>query len=80
MADQKLDYQDFVEAVRKLPLEQRLMLMEELSRSVRSDLSPAPSQRSSVKEMRGILKPEGDVPSDEDFSDAYTRYLIEKYT
>jgi hypothetical protein len=35
---------------------------------------------SSLERVRGLLRPEGEMPTDEDLADDYTRYLIEKYT
>ncbi len=35
---------------------------------------------SSLERVRGLLRPEGELPTGEDLVDDYTRYLIEKYT
>lgn len=73
-------YQDIVVAVRQLPNEKRLTLMEELVHLLAAEWQPPRTGESSLPRVRGMLKPaEGIAPSDHELRDAYTDYLIEKY-
>ncbi len=75
-----MTYQELVAEITRLPQEQRLGLLEVLTQSLQEELAPPPSQGRSVDRVRGMLKPDGPLPTDEELSDAYTRHLIEKYT
>lgn len=73
-------YQDIVVAVRQLPNEKRLTLMEELVHLLAAEWQPPRTGELSLTRVRGMLKPaEGIAPSDHELRDAYTDYLIEKY-
>jgi hypothetical protein len=55
--------------------------------SVSTEESPATSVRNererkmaAVKRLRGIIKFDGEPPTDEEMKDAYADYLIEKYS
>lgn len=74
-------YQDIVVAVRQLPNEKRLTLMEELVHLLAAEWQPMRTGESSLTRVRGMLKPAaGPVPSDHQLRDDYTDYLIEKYS
>ena len=75
-----MTYKDLVSEIKQLPLNERLLLLEALTRSVRNELAPPTRRGSSVNRVRGMIKPTGPLPSDNELKDAYTRYLIEKYT
>ncbi len=68
------------EEIRRLPLEQRVELLEVISRSVRDEVRPRERRGSVVERLRGIAKPDGPPPSDEEIKEDYTRYLTEKYS
>ena len=74
-------YRDMVTEIVKLPVEERLLLLEELTRSLRADLSAQERSAgaSRPKLSRGMLKPVGPLPSDNDLRQDYTDYLIRKY-
>lgn len=69
-----------LEEIRQLPLEEKMELLEAISRSVREELRPRARKESAVRRLRGIAKPDGPPPSDEEIKEDYTRYLTEKYS
>ncbi len=78
-----MGYREIVSEARQLPLHDQLRLVEELLRGIRtSRIGITSKRRQKVKpftELRGFLKPEGPLPTDEELDDAYTQHLIEKY-
>jgi hypothetical protein len=74
-----ITYQDVIVAVRQMPNEERLTLMEELVHLLATEWQPARTGESSLARVRGMLKPAGSVPSEHQLREAYTAYLIEKY-
>jgi hypothetical protein len=92
--------QQFIEEIKRLSIEERVALIEAISRSLREDLettsggaatvgeetpedavqSETERRLSAVHRLRGIIKFDGDPPSDEELKDDYTNYLIEKYS
>lgn len=72
-------YQELVTSIKKLPPEQRLSLMEVLAQSLRADLSAQVARSSSLVRVRGMLKGEGKLFTEQELADEYTDYLIEKY-
>lgn len=72
-------YQDLVKTIQTLPLSERLSLLEVLTQSLKADMSTNRGRNSSLARVRGILKTDGPLLSDEDIEDSYTDYLIEKY-
>ena len=72
--------EELVEEIRRLPLEQRVELLEVISRSVREEVRPREHRASIVSRLRGIAKPDGPPPTDEEVKEDYTRYLMEKYS
>lgn len=75
-----ISYQDIIVAVRQLPNEKRLTLMEELVHLLAAEWQPPRSAGSSLDRVRGMLKPLAEPsPSEDELRDAYTDYLIEKY-
>jgi hypothetical protein len=67
--------------VRRLSINERLILLEALTRSVREDLSASQKPEDVVPfvSLHGALKPDGPMPSDEELRDDYVDYLIKKY-
>ena len=72
--------EQLINEIRQLPIEQRMELLEVISRSVREDIVPRLRRESAVSRLRGIAKPEGPPPSDEEIKEDYIRYLTEKYS
>ena len=75
-----MTYQDLLTEINRLPLDERLALLEALTHSLRSEMRPPVRAGSSVRRVRGLLKPAGPMPTDVELKDDYARYLIEKYT
>lgn len=75
-----MTYQDIAQQVEQLPLDQQLMLLEELTRKLRMALVlKAGPQKAETLLRRGMLKTSDPLPTDEEIEEAYTDYLIEKY-
>jgi len=74
-----VSYPTVVENIKQLTLEEQLTLLETLSRLIRGTLRSEAKPASSRTNLRGILKPDGALPSEEALKDAYADYLIEKY-
>lgn len=76
-------YREIVSEAKRLPLGQQLQLVEELLRTMRqaATLPVRPKRRRVVpfKQLRGALKVEGLLPTDDELKDAYTEHLMEKY-
>ncbi len=72
--------EQLIKEIRQLPLEQRMEILEAISRSVREDIQPREHRGSAVSRLRGIAKPDGLAPSDEELKEDYARYLTEKYS
>jgi len=65
-----------------LSVEERLKLLEALTRSLQSDLRPRRRVRkgSSLKRVMGVLRPaDGKIPSDRELRDDYTNHLARKH-
>ncbi|HEX8649567.1 MAG TPA: hypothetical protein VF708_01910 [Pyrinomonadaceae bacterium] len=75
-----MTHEQLIKEIRQLPLEQRMELLEVISRSVREELRPRERRESIVSRLRGIAKPDGLPPSDEEIKEDYARYLTEKYS
>ena len=74
-----ISYPVVVENIKQLTLEEQLSLLEALSRLIRGTLHQEARPANSKANLRGILKPDGALPSEEALKDAYADYLIEKY-
>lgn len=76
-----ITYQDILVAVRQLPNEKRLTLMEELVHLLAAEWQPSRTGESSLTRVRGMLKPPTKLtPTEHELRDDYTDYLIEKYS
>jgi hypothetical protein len=75
-------YQEIVTEIEKLPLDKQLSLMETLARVISRRTSKLGSPKTSLEQVRGLLKPApGEpIPTDADLADDYTDYLLKKYT
>jgi hypothetical protein len=72
--------EELIKEITQLPLEQKMELLEAISRSVREEIQPREHRESVVSRLRGIAKFDGPPPSDEELKEDYTRYLTEKYS
>ena len=75
-----MTYQELVAGIKRLPLTEQLSLLDVLIQLVSRNADQPPRLGSSLERVRGMLKPEGPLPSDDTLIKDYTQYLIEKYT
>jgi hypothetical protein len=61
-------------------MQERLMLLETLSRSLRAEISAPPRSPGSAERLAGIITSNGPVPTDQQIRKSYTDYLEEKYS
>ena len=88
-----MTYQEMVAEISRLTIQERLSLIEALTRSVQAELAPCTpvtpalerlrstlkTEGSSLSRVRGIAKPDGPPPTDEEIRNMRADYLIEKY-
>jgi hypothetical protein len=74
-------YQEIVTEIEKLPLDKQLSLLETLARVISRRTSKLDPPKTSLEQVRGLLKPApGEpIPTDADLADDYTDYLLKKY-
>jgi len=72
--------EELLSEIERLPLAERVELLEVITRSVREEIQPRARREGTVGRLRGIAKPDGDVPSDEELKEDYVSYLTEKYS
>jgi hypothetical protein len=75
-------YREIMDEARRLPLHERLQLVEELLRDIRQSERPASRSRRKVRpmsELRGALKLAGELPTDTELREMYTDHLLDKY-
>ncbi|MDQ4074724.1 MAG: hypothetical protein M3220_00605 [Chloroflexota bacterium] len=75
----KPSLEDVAAGAVKLPLEERLQLLDIIHQSLATNAG-AQREQSSLLELRGFLKTDAPPPSDDALRDDYTDYLIEKYS
>lgn len=75
-----MTHEELIKEIMQLPLEQRMELLETISRSVREEIQPRERRESIGSRLRGIAKFDGPLPTDEEMKEDYTRYLTEKYS
>jgi hypothetical protein len=85
--------EEIITTIRQLPLEERVQLLEEISRSVQEELGSVivkeNQPRSSAdrehrlaafERLQGMLKADGSPPTDQELKDDYLNYLEKKYS
>ena len=75
-----MTYQELAAEIVRLPIHERLTLLELVSRSLREDLSLRTPTKSLAARLRGIARPDGPAPTDAEIEDDYTTYLEQKYS
>ena len=76
---------ELIERVTRLPVSQRLELIELLTHSLREELAPQPTTATEdavdmVNRLFGILRTDDLPPTDEEIKEDYTNYLSQKYS
>lgn len=74
-------YQDLVNEIKNLSLDEQLSLMETLAKLVRRRTAQAVTPQNSLERVRGLLKPApGEpMPTESELADDYADYLLKKY-
>ena len=72
--------QEMLLEIKHLSFQERLELLESITRSLREELRSVHPGESSLARVRGLLKLDGPLPSDKEMADAYGEHLMEKYT
>ena len=89
-----MTHEELITEIVQLPLHRRRAVLEAIARSVEAELQstqnaqapesahqPSIDERMSVvNKLYGILKFEGEPPTDEELKDEYANYLLEKYS
>ena len=74
-----MTYESLVEEVKQLSRQEQAQLRDVLTQALKAAARPPERKMVSAKEMRGILKPNGFIPSDQELKEDYINYLEEKY-
>lgn len=73
--------QEVISAIPQFSFEERLELIEQLSRSLRTTESVGARRGVSANKVLGTLKPdEGKIPDDKEVKEIIAEYLMEKYS
>jgi hypothetical protein len=73
-------FNELVAEVQRLSPQERLALLEVLTRSIQEDHSQPAWQGSTLAWMRGLARPTGPMPTDAELKDDYAEHLGEKHT
>jgi len=66
--------------VKHLSLEDRLLLLDLLTQTLRQESDPGKRSTSSLSRLRGLLKSGDSQATDAELADIYSTHLLEKYT
>ena len=85
--------EEIINTIRQLPLNERVELLEEISRSVKEELRSAGAAKDQANDstqreeklaafhrLRGMLKTNEPPPTDQELKDDYVNYLEKKYS
>ena len=75
-----MTYLELAAEIIRLPVHERLSLLELVTRSLHEDVSPHVRTKSLAARLRGIARPDGSAPSDAEVREDYTTYLERKYS
>lgn len=89
-----MTHEELIKEIYQLPLEKRKVVLKAIERSVQDEQQTAEEPRSIdnqgqlsiderlavVQRLFGILKREGEAPTDEELKEEYADYLAEKYS
>ena len=85
-----MTYAEIEDQIRQLSTAEQILLAEKILHWLRESTLPAMDPRKlpladsgetvrPTELRRGMLKPEGPIPTDEDLREDYTAYLVQKY-
>ena len=89
-----MTHEELIREIDQLPLDERKVVLEAITRSVQveqqsiEDSQPIENAQqmsieerlAAVKRLFGILKRDGEAPTDEELKEEYADYLAEKYS
>ena len=75
-----MTYEQLFAEARRLPVSERLRLLEAIARSLRDEGEVRPLRGVPASKLEGLLKTDGPPPTDEELREDYVNYLIEKYS
>ena len=75
-----MTHEELIKEIRQLPVARKLELLQIISQDVQEETKPAAGRVSLVEKLRGLAKPDGPLPTDEEIKEDYIRYLTEKYS
>ncbi len=76
-----LKYEDLVSELRHRPLDGQLSLLQILAQAIKEEIELTPSRKGTPAEkLRGIAKPDGPLPTDEELEDMRFNDLLKKYS
>ena len=70
-----MTYEQVVVEVMRLPVEERLRLLEVIAVSLQAEQTAVLPRGVPASRVEGILKPDGPMPTDDELQDDYTRFL-----
>ena len=74
-----MTYREIVTEIERLPQAEQRSFLEWLSQRIQPKPRRVKSEIPPATLIRGMLKPEGPVPTDRELHDDYVEYLIRKY-
>ncbi len=75
-----MTYQELAAKIVRLPIAERLALLELVSRSIRKELAPPSGTKMLAARLRGIAKSDLPPPADAEVREDYTNFLDRKYS
>ena len=72
--------EELIKEIKQLPVDRQREILDVITRDLREQTQPPEDRSSIVSRLRGIAKPDGPIPSDEELKEDYVRYLEEKYS
>lgn len=72
--------QEVIAQIPSFSIEDQLAILGSLTQSLTDSLPAPPKRGDSAKRLRGLLKPEVELPPDWDWKKAKEEYLVEKYS
>ena len=89
-----MTHEELIKKIHQLPLDKRKVVLKAIERSVQDEQQAAEKTRSidnqdqlsteerlaAVQRLFGILKRDGEAPTDEELKEEYANYLAEKYS
>jgi hypothetical protein len=76
----KMTPEEIITEIRQLPLDERLRILETLSRDIRSSVQTANRKGTPVERVSGLLETDAPAPTDEELKRDYIDYLDSKYS